>query len=88
MNINWKVRIKNPQFWISLIAAVLLLVKVVAAIFGYEFDFGELNEKLDAVVEAVFVLLSILGIVNDPTTKGLSDSKLAMTYEFPKPKEK
>ena len=87
MAINWKVRLKNPQFWVSLIAAVLLLVKVVAALFGYEFDFGELNEKLDAVVEAVFVLLAILGIVNDPTTKGLSDSKLAMTYEVPKPKE-
>ncbi len=87
MAINWKVRIKNPQFWVSLIAAVLLLVKVVAALFGYEFDFGELTEKLDAVVEAVFLVLAILGIVNDPTTKGLSDSKLAMTYEVPKPKE-
>ena len=86
MNINWKVRIKNPQFWISLIAAVLLLVRITASIFGYDFNFVELNEKLDAVVEAVFAILAILGIVNDPTTKGLTDSKLAMTYEVPKPK--
>ncbi len=87
MKINWKVRLKNPQFWISLIAAVLLLIKVVAAVFGYKIDFGDLGNRLDAVVEAVFALLAILGIVNDPTTKGYSDSSLAMTYEKPKPQD-
>ena len=33
--INWKVRIKNKNFWIALIPAVLLLVQVIAAVFGY-----------------------------------------------------
>ena len=85
--INWKVRIKNKNFWIALIPAVLLLVQVVAAVFGYTLDLGELGNKLIAVVNAVFVVLSILGVVNDPTTSGLSDSKQAMTYELPKEKE-
>lgn len=34
MNINWKVRLKNKSFWLALIPAVLLLVQVVAAVFG------------------------------------------------------
>lgn len=86
--INWKVRIKNKNFWLTLIPAVLLLIQVVAAVFGYTLDLGDLGNKLLAVVNAVFAVLTILGIVTDPTTDGISDSALAMTYELPKPKEK
>lgn len=82
--INWKVRIKNKTFWISLIPAALLLIQVVAAVFNVEFDFTELGNKLLGVVNAVFVLLAILGIVADPTTAGVSDSSQALTYETPK----
>lgn len=84
--INWKVRIKNKNFWVAIIPAVLLLVQVVAKVFGFELDLGELGNNLLAVVNAVFVVLSILGIVTDPTTQGISDSKLAMTYDQPKQK--
>lgn len=84
--INWKVRIKNKNFWIALIPALLLLVQVIAAVFGYTLDLGELDNKLLAVVNAVFVVLSILGIVTDPTTQGVADSNLALTYEEPKKK--
>lgn len=82
--INWKVRIKNKVFWLSIIPAILLLVQSVAAVFGYTLDFADLTAKLVAVVEAAFVVLSIIGIVADPTTSGVSDSRLAMTYEKPK----
>jgi phi LC3 family holin len=82
--INWTVRIKNKLFWLALIPAVLLLVTSVAAVFGYELNFTVLGEKLAAVVEAVFSVLAILGIVVDPTTEGVKDSRLAMTYEQPK----
>ncbi len=83
-NINWLVRIKNKQFWLTLIPAVLLLIQVVAAVFGYTLDFGDLGNKLLAVVNALFAVLTILGIVTDPTTKGVSDSAQAMTYSKPK----
>lgn len=46
MNINWRVRIKNKAFWLALIPAVLLLVQVVAAVFGYTLDLGDLGNKL------------------------------------------
>lgn len=82
--INWTVRIKNKDFWLHLIPAVLLLVQVVGAVFGFTIDLGDLGNKLLAVVNAVFALLAILGIVNDPTTAGLKDSAQAMTYQEPK----
>lgn len=82
--INWKVRFKNKSFWIALIPAVLLLIQVVASVFGYTFDLGELGDKLLEVVNALFTVLTILGIVTDPTTAGVSDSAQALTYEEPK----
>ena len=84
MNINWIVRIKNKNFWITFIPAVLLLIQVIAAVFGYAIDLGELGNKLLAVVNAVFTVLTILGVVTDPTTAGVSDSTQAMTYKTPK----
>lgn len=81
--INWTVRIKNKNFWLAVIPAVLLLIQAVAAVFGYTLDLGEIGNKLIAVVNAVFGVLAILGIVNDPTTKGLSDSQRAMRYDTP-----
>ena len=83
--INWKVRIKNKLFWCEAIPAVALVIKAIAAVFGYQLDFGTLVGKILAVVDAVFALLVILGIVVDPTTEGVRDSRLAMTYEEPKP---
>lgn len=84
MNINWTVRIKNKNFWLTIIPAVLLLAQVVANVFGYTLDLGELGNKLLEVVNAVFAVLTILGIVTDPTTAGVSDSAQAMTYIEPK----
>ena len=82
--INWKVRLKNKEFWISLIPAILLLIQVVAAPFGLVLDFGELGNQILAIVNAVFALLAILGIVVDPTTAGVGDSAQALTYTEPK----
>lgn len=84
--INWKIRIKNKNFWIALIPAIILLIQAVAQVFGHHIDLGELGNNLLTVVNAVFVVLSILGIVTDPTTQGIVDSDLALTYEEPKRK--
>lgn len=82
--INWRVRIKSKPFWLTLIPALLLLVQVVAAVFGFELELGDLGDRLLAVVNALFSVLTILGIVTDPTTAGVSDSTQAMTYTTPK----
>lgn len=82
--INWKVRIRNKTFWMAFIPAVLLLIQAVANVFGMTIDLTALGQKLIEVVSAVFAVLAILGVVTDPTTKGISDSSQAMTYESPR----
>ena len=84
MNINWKVRIANKQFWLYIIPAIVLLIQAVANVFGYTLDLSDIGNKLIEVVNAVFSILVIVGVVTDPTTKGISDSEQAMTYEQPK----
>lgn len=83
-NINWEVRLKNKQFWLALIPAVLLLVQAVAAVFGFTLDLSALGDKLLVVVNTLFTVLVILGVVVDPTTRGIKDSKNALTYTEPK----
>lgn len=83
MKVNWKIRIQNKAFWIALIPALALVVQAVASLFGFEIDTTQTVGKLIAVVDAVFAVLVILGIVVDPTTDGVSDSERAMGYEKP-----
>lgn len=83
MKINWLVRVKNKAFWVALIPAVLLLVQAVAALIGVSIDLGEIGDKLLQVVNAIFTVLAILGIVADPTTTGTGASKRALTYTQP-----
>lgn len=81
--INWKARIKNPNFWLAIIPAILLVIQLVLDLFGVHMDFGELGNKLKAIVNSVFAVLTILGIVTDPTTAGIGDSQRALSYEEP-----
>ena len=83
MNINWKVRFANKNFWLTFFPALFLLIQVCAAPFGYEWDFVVLNRQVADIVNAVFGLLSLLGVVTDPTTAGVNDSARAMTYTEP-----
>lgn len=82
--VNWMVRFKNKTFWLSFIPAALLLIQVVAEVFGYQLELGGLSDQLLKVVNALFAVLTLLGVVTDPTTKGISDSEQAMTYQEPK----
>ena len=81
--INWKVRVKNKAFWVALIPAVILVVQLVTGLFGWSIDLTDISGKLVAIVDAVFAVLTILGIVQDPTTKGIKDSERALTYKEP-----
>lgn len=83
MNINWKVRFCNKNFWLAFIPAILVLIQAVGAVFGIQIDLTEIQQNILDVVNAVFIVLTIIGVVNDPTTKTLNDSKQAMTYTTP-----
>lgn len=81
--INWKVRLKNVNFWLAAIPAVLLVAQSAAALFGFALRMDAVQGKLLDLINAVFGLLTILGIVNDPTTHGLGDSARALGYREP-----
>ena len=81
--INWRVRAKNKMFWLALVPAFLLLIQAAAQVFSISLDFTNLNKDLLNVINALFVVLTILGVVADPTTEGVQDSTRALTYTQP-----
>ncbi len=81
---NWKVRFRNKTFWITLIPAVIILLQTILALFGIVWDGAGLSDSLTTIINMVFVILAILGVVVDPTTEGIDDSVQAMTYTEPK----
>ena len=81
MNINWKIRFQNKTFLTGLISLVVVFI----------YDLLQLLEIAPAVTqsavmqvaEGILTILGMLGVIADPTTAGLSDSKQALTYTSP-----
>lgn len=85
MKINWKVRIKNPYFWVGLVGVVLAAVGVSPeSLTSWPILCGQIMELIQNPFAIGCVVFGVLGYINDPTTGGLSDSEQAMTYEKPK----
>ena len=84
MKINWIVRLKNKAFWMAIVPAILLLIQQVCGMFGIKIEIASLSDQLLAIIGTVFAILSLIGVVNDPTVATLSDSNQAMTYTEPK----
>ena len=89
MKINWKVRFKNPVFWRNIIISVVATILAYMGV-GWESmtTWGALWElfvqAISNPVIVVAVICSVWNAINDPTTKGDSDSELALTYTTPK----
>lgn len=81
--INWKIRVQNKTFWITLIPAIILTVQAVLKLFNVQLDLSNVSNNLLEVVNTIFVVLTITGIVVDPTTHGVSDSNRALDYDKP-----
>lgn len=81
MKINWKVRLKNPVFWLTVIPAEIALVYTVLGLFGVVPTISE--DTLVNAVTAIISALTTVGVLVDPTTKGVGDSDRALTYEEP-----
>ncbi len=81
MKINWKVRIKQPAFWIATIPVVITFIYAILALVGVTPSITEYVAQ-NAFI-AIVAVLAQLGIVVDPTTKGINDSDRAMSYEKP-----
>ena len=84
--INWKVRLKNPTFWTGLVSIIVTLAISVAQLFGVDISTiaNEWQQAIIALITAVFGILALVGVIADPTTKGVGDSTQAMLYDKPK----
>ena len=81
MKIHWKVRFRTPVWVTSLVALVISTVYQALAMFGVAPALTE--DAVMQAVSAVVQLLTLMGVLIDPTTKGVSDSERAMEYEEP-----
>ena len=81
--INWSVRLKNKNFWLALVPALALLEQAFANIFNLTLEFGDTVDKILVFINVLFAFLVLVGVVNDPTTSGFSDSERALTYTEP-----
>ena len=84
-NINWLVRIKNPYFWIGLIAVILAALGVSPeSLTSWDVLLNQVKEFLNNPYAIGCVIVALIGYTNDPTTAGLKDSKNALSYTEPK----
>lgn len=81
MKINWALRFKNKQTLAALAAAVISAAYQVLGILGVVAPISQ-----GSLIQLVGIILTVLagfGVIVDPTTKGASDSKRAMSYSVP-----
>lgn len=89
MNINWKVRLKNPTFWAQIILSIISPILVGLGVQWQDMTtWAALWDALRNAVSNPVIVVSVIGSVwaciTDPTTRGTADSKLAMTYDAPR----
>lgn len=81
MKINWKLRAQNKTTLLALVAAILTFIYTVLGMFGVVPPVSQ-NDILEVVGLGLNILV-MLGVIVDPTTKGLSDSDRAREYKEP-----
>lgn len=86
MKINWKLRLKNKTVLTGIVSAILLFVKQITELFGI--DIGNQLEQVSGVIGSILALLTGIGVLVDPTTKGTSDSGISKTYTNPRDENK
>ena len=82
MNINWKIRFQNKTFLTGMISLVVVFVYDLLQLL--EIAPTVTQSAVMQVAEGILMILGMVGVIADPTTNGLSDSKQAMTYTSPK----
>ena len=82
MQINWKVRFQNKTFLTGLISLVVVFIYDLLQLL--EIAPPVTQSAVMQVAEGILMILGMVGVIADPTTNGLSDSKQAMTYTSPK----
>lgn len=79
MKINWKERLKNKTFILSLAGLIVAFIYQIMAL-CFDFVPKVTETEVISVIGIVVNLLAMMGIIVDPTTKGINDSERALTY--------
>ena len=82
MNINWKVRFQNKAFLTGLISLVVVFIYDLLQLLGIAPVVTQ--SVVMQVAEGILTILGMVGVIADPTTAGLTDSRQALTYTFPR----
>ena len=82
MKINWTVRFKNKTFLIAFVGTVLTFVYTILGMFDIVPSVTQ-NMVTDVIMAIINILVAV-GVISDPTTKGVTDSDQALTYTAPK----
>ena len=85
---NIKVRVKNPVCWVQMLLSILTPILAYPGLTTQDLTtWAKLGEVLIMALSNPYVLglvaLSVWNALNDPTTKGITDSKRAMEYKKP-----
>lgn len=80
--INWTVRLRNKTWLASMLALIVTFAYDLLAMLDVVPPVGE--EWVLDVINTALMLLGMMGVVTDPTTKGMGDSAQALTYTEPK----
>ena len=73
---NWRVRLRNKTFWLTLVPLLVLLTQ--------QLGLNWVPENWESIFTTVMAILTVVGIINDPTTAGIKDSEQALAYYEPK----
>ena len=74
--INWRVRLRNKTFWLTLVPLLVLL--------SQQLGLNWVPENWESIFSTVMAILTVVGVINDPTTAGIKDSSQALAYYEPK----
>lgn len=81
MKLNLKVRLKNPVFWLTIVPAIIALVYSILGMLDIVPSIAE--STVTELLTTIITVLTTLGVLVDPTTKGVADSERALSYVKP-----
>lgn len=89
MKLNLKVRFRNPIFVAQFLLALLTPILAYTGLTAQDITtWGKLGEIVLGAISnpyvATLVVVSVFNAINDPTTTGITDSGLALTYHTPR----
>ena len=74
--INWRIRLRNKTFWLTLVPLLVLLTQ--------QLGLNWVPENWESIFSTIMEILTVVGIINDPTTSGIKDSSQALAYYAPR----